>query len=164
MDFVIMVPLIFVYTLIVLWLGYTWGTREKYMRAESFRSSPPLGRHAAGYQPEALAGDPGPGSRLPARHVVRGDVPEPPARPAPPPSLLARVRDGLRQLGEDDPGEAPGPRGWGSLRGQASVSDDWDSDDVNEQVARDFGDGGEAPAAGTTQAEAVLPAAEGTPQ
>jgi prevent-host-death family protein len=29
--------------------------------------------------------------------------------------------------------------GRGSLRGQVATSDDWDSDEVNEAIARDFG-------------------------
>ena len=30
-------------------------------------------------------------------------------------------------------------RGRGSLRGQLVIADDWDSDEVNEAIARDFG-------------------------
>ena len=29
--------------------------------------------------------------------------------------------------------------GYGSLRGQLTMSDDWDSDEVNDAIARDFG-------------------------
>ena len=29
--------------------------------------------------------------------------------------------------------------GWGSLRGRLAVSADWDSDEVNEEIAREFG-------------------------
>ena len=46
----------------------------------------------------------------------------------------------LQQTSDDRRGSTPARRmGWGSLAGQITWADDWDSPETNEQIAGDFG-------------------------
>lgn len=146
-DIAFMLPVIFVYTMIILRLGYSWGLREKEARAEAPvlpRRSP--GRHAAGYRP--------PPDPEPAPGETEAPVLAPRERPSLP--LLQRVREGLRALNEDDdPQEARSPGFWADEAAATCVEAGTDRHPDQSAYSPGY-----APDE-TSQVTAVLPAAEG---